>query len=51
MKETRFYEVAGHRFCVSGEEEGLANYEPFACAGGESVFALDNKPFTLTKDE
>lgn len=39
MKETRYYEVAGHRFCVSGEEEGFANYEPFACADGETVFA------------
>jgi hypothetical protein len=41
MKETRYYEVAGHRFSVSGEEEGFANYEPFACADGETVFALD----------
>ena len=40
MKETRYYEVAGHRFCVSGEGEGFANYEPFACADGETVFAL-----------
>ena len=40
MKETRFYEVAGHRFCVSGEGEGFANYEPFACADGETVFVL-----------
>ena len=39
MKETRYYEVAGHRFCVSGEGEGFANYEPFACADGETVFA------------
>ena len=37
---TRYYEVAGHRFCVSGEEEGFANYEPFACAGGATVFSL-----------
>ena len=40
MKETRYYEVAGHRFCVSGEGEGLTNYEPFACADGGTVFAL-----------
>lgn len=43
MKETRYYEVAGHRFCVCGEEEVFAlmgNYEPFACADGEVVFAL-----------
>lgn len=40
MKETRYYEVAGHRFCVSGEGEGLTNYEPFACADGVTVFAL-----------
>ena len=42
MKETRYYEVAGHRFCVSGEEEVftlMGNYEPFAFADGE-VFAL-----------
>ena len=41
MKETRYYEVAKHRFCVSGEEEGSANYDPFACADGETVFALN----------
>ena len=46
MKETRYYEVAGHRFCVSGGEElftlmgGFANYEPFACAKGKTLFAL-----------
>ena len=42
--ETRYYEVAGHRFCVSGEEDVftlMSNYEPFACADGETVFALD----------
>lgn len=40
---TRYYNVAGHRFCVSGESDMLAlmdNYEPFACADGEVVFAL-----------
>ena len=31
MKETRYYEVAGDRFGVSGEGEGCANYELFAC--------------------
>lgn len=44
MKETRYYEVAGHRFCVSGEEDIfslMGNYEPFVCADGEAVFALD----------
>ncbi|MBE6270986.1 MAG: hypothetical protein E7101_08550 [Prevotella ruminicola] len=44
MRETRYYEVAGHRFCVSGEESILAlmtNYEPFACADGETVFEID----------
>jgi len=43
MKETRYYEVAGHRFCVSGESDILAlmdNYVPFASADGEVVFAL-----------
>ena len=43
MRETRYYEVAGHRFCVSGEESILAlmtNYEPFACADGETVFEI-----------
>ena len=41
MKKKRYYEVAGHRFCVSSEKDGLANYQPFACAAGETVFALD----------
>jgi hypothetical protein len=43
MKETRYYEVAGHRFCVGGESDILAlmdNYVPFASADGEVVFAL-----------
>ena len=43
MKETRYYKVAGHRFCVSGESDILAlmdNYVPFASADGEVVFAL-----------
>ena len=43
MMMTRYYNVAGHRFCVSGESDMLAlmdNYEPFACADGEVVFAL-----------
>ncbi|OYP55314.1 hypothetical protein CIK91_07315 [Segatella bryantii] len=41
MKKKRYYKVAGHRFCVSGEKDGLTNYQPFACADGETVFALD----------
>ena len=41
MKKKRYYEVAGHRFCVSSEKDGLGNYQPFACAAGETVFALD----------
>ena len=41
MKKKRYYEVAGHRFCVSSEKDGLTNYHPFACADGETVFALD----------
>ena len=43
MKETRYYEVAGHRFCVSSEEgvfELMENYEPFCCGDGKTVFAL-----------
>ena len=40
MKETRYYKVAGHRFCVTGEAEGFANYKPFLCEEGETVFAL-----------
>lgn len=43
MKETRYYEVAGHRFCVSGGEEVyslMGNYEPFRCEDCETVFAL-----------
>jgi hypothetical protein len=38
MKETRYYEVAGHRFCVSGEEDIfslMGNYEPFAVNHGD----------------
>jgi len=41
---TRYYEVAGQRFCVSGAAEyfGLMeNYEPFGCAEGETVFSLN----------
>lgn len=41
MKKKRYYEVAGHRFCVSSEKDGLGNYQPFTCAAGETVFALD----------
>ena len=43
MKETRYYEVAGHRFCVVVKSDILAlmdNYVPFASADGEVVFAL-----------
>ena len=43
MKETRYYKVAGHLFCVSGEGNVLSlmdNYQPFACSEGEVVFAL-----------
>jgi hypothetical protein len=47
MKETRFYEVAGHWFCVSGEEDTFAlmeNYVAFATSPEsgtkEEVFAL-----------
>ena len=38
--ETRYYEVAGHRFSVSGVEEIFANYQPFGCADGPTVFSL-----------
>ena len=37
MNDTRYYEVAGHRFGVSAEEEVFAlmqNYEPFVSASG-----------------
>lgn len=47
MTETRYYKVAGHVFCVSGEAErfalkgeGFANYEPFACDKAAAVFSL-----------
>ena len=39
MKETRYYEVAGHRFGVSGEAEDFAlmeNYEPFGVNHGDN---------------
>ena len=38
--ETRYYKVAEHRFCISGEEDGFANYEPFACDEAPVVFSL-----------
>ena len=41
--ETRYYKVAGHTFGVSGEEEVfalMANYAPFGCMAGASVFML-----------
>ena len=44
MRVARYYKVAGHRFCVSGEAEALAlmtNYEPFGCEGGEVLFELN----------
>ncbi len=45
MKETRFYQVAGHVIGVSGEAEIFAlmtNYEPFATQGdGSFVTSLD----------
>ncbi|MBQ3699110.1 MAG: hypothetical protein II886_04280 [Prevotella sp.] len=43
MTETRYYEVAGHRFSVSGEAKHftlMQNYEPFESAKGETVFTL-----------
>ena len=43
MRETRYYQVAGHRFCVSGEAEFFAltgNYEPFATDEGQPLFSL-----------
>ena len=45
--DTKYYEVAGHQFQVTGEEKDHAlmkNYEPFALASARvqpaSVFAL-----------
>lgn len=43
MKETRYYKVADHTFNVIGEAQIfdlMANYEPFTCDGGETVFTL-----------
>lgn len=43
MRIMKYYKVAGHRFCVSGEAETLAlmtNYEPFGCDDGEVLFEL-----------
>ena len=43
MRETRYYKVAEHRFCVSGEDDIftlMGNYEPFGCDEGETVFTL-----------
>ena len=42
--ETRYYKVSGHVFSISCDEDFFAlmvNYEPFVCAGSETVFALD----------
>ncbi len=43
MTETKYYKVAGHVFCVSGEAECfslMANYEPFACDEAAVAFSL-----------
>ena len=43
MSESRYYNVAGHMFGVSGEAKYftlMQNYEPFESAQGETVFAL-----------
>ena len=43
MIATNFYDVAGHRFSVSGEDEDVVlmeNYAPFACEEGDTVFSL-----------
>lgn len=43
MTETRYYKVAGHVFCVSGEAECfslMANYEPFGCDEAAVAFSL-----------
>ena len=41
---TRYYKVAGHVFCVSGEAEVFAlmkNYAPFAVQGTDALFSLN----------
>jgi hypothetical protein len=41
---TKYYKVAGHVFCVSGEAEVFAmmgNYAPFAVQGTEALFSLN----------
>lgn len=41
---TRYYKVAGHVFCVSGEAEVYAmmgNYAPFAVQGTDALFSLN----------
>ncbi len=43
MRETRYFKVAEHIFCVSGETEVLAlmeNYEPFICDNGVAEFSV-----------
>ena len=43
MSESRYYNVAGHIFGVSGEAKHftlMQNYEPFESAKGETVFTL-----------
>ena len=41
---TRYYKVAGHVFCFSGEAEVFAlmgNYTPFAVQGADALFSLN----------
>lgn len=43
MTETRYYKVAGHVFCVSGEAAYFSlmqNYEPFGCDEAAVAFSL-----------
>ena len=43
MRETRYYDVAGHVFSVDAADSHftqMANYEPFGCEGGDTLFAL-----------
>ena len=56
MRETRYYQVAGHRFGVSGEAEVFAqmeNYEPFRFSPESGEAGLNTLVFVLAvgKDE
>ena len=45
MKETRYYEVAGHRFCVSSESDILALMDNYALSTADMDTVLFHAAF------